>query len=1783
MHSRRYVSCFVVIFLFLSFMPIRPWTAAAEDLVSSNAAGPLPVMKDISWSPVEPAIGNELSFQAVVENQGDAATSGSTTVRFTVDGSTVIQAVYEGAIEPLQTVTITSNQTWRAAPNHHKIKAEIEGTVSHMEKLIMLPAAELAQGKPITASSEKTSTGRTAAMAIDGNISTQWESAASPAHLVVDLGAPYDINKVVLYQGPDWSARTLTFNVEGSLDGNQFTTLAPAKDYRFEKTPKHKHEIGFNSANVRYVRLNGTYNSNAANGIQLTQLEVYQDPTYKNPSQIAANLKVTGLSWQPVNAFEGDSIVFHAVVENLGDEAYIGDLNVRFAIGSDMLTGTQAGVVLPKGWKTTLVSTPWIASAPTGTRSVSVHADGFESNVSSYPVRLQAANLRLPSQWTYNQIGSHELAGSATYSNGEFTLESSGFDIAGLSDEFSYVHQSTKGDVAVIARIQSLTAADSTASTGIMFRESLEANGNFVGLRLSANRSLRLDSRSNNSSVVTSNLTSGVTTPKYIKLEKTDHVFSAYVSNDGLQWGSPLIQHQQSLSGEVRAGVFAASKNRSQRTKAVFENLRMETINKPDLVIERVTLHPAAPKPGDQVTFTAHIKNQGLVSTNESTFNVNFKVDPSVNAATVSSAVYMGILQSGEMAAVTGNAVWSAVKGTHAVAATVDSEGHVEESNKQNNENIYYAAIQEVKNETEMTDFDKRARYIVQTFANEQPQQTDRTLWVKEAVFYAQARFELGTDVDTALQWINSINDNPAGSSMFFYTSNIDTYLKYGHLYPEALRQKVKQKLQAIDYSNNGSTENHMIKFRTAGYLVAQTWPDWSKAVGTKQYAEQDLRNLMNRFVKYGMKEYDSTTYLALYVECLLMLYEYAEDPSMKQQAKMTLDWMLANTGGEWVNGYWISSTLRDYEGISPKLGAAGNIIAWLYFGGDEQPRLRENELNYPEGMYSVIGALSSYRVPDILTRISSDRAVPHLHLESHDQHPTNKLNGPHGYRKTSFITKQYGVASQFDGNGTLGWSDQLRRWLVRWESDEPYSTFFMTHPKRGGIKSGATPYEQVLQKDGAIVAVYNIPASDPYPYVNAPFSSSFKKLVEDPSGWLFGHGGSVLLAVKPLKPYVWTQESIGSLSIPVLRSEQLKNGIIVETADPISYQVENDNALSNEERINNELQRFAQAIKSQTTVDTSGLDQTNPTITYTALSGENLSITYNGDRKINGSAVDYTAWPLIRSPFIEQEVGSDVMMLRHGGETLTYDFSQWTIHTPAESADLSVSQVGWSPDKPQVNDNVTFNATIRNAGLAAATGGFEITFRVDGSMIGTVQHQGALEPGKTAVITSGTWKPTEGKVYVVKAEVRLLNAQETNSSNNELEKSVAVSGPVHILFQDDFETNITTLWDSAGSVGSWSHVTDATLSSKVMKGTSTATTGNPVRKVAKSGPWEDYDETNKNYLFTFKAKYAEGTASNGTGEQMRTLVRFANPQAYYYFEFSSKKKTVSFVKYTTATNFITINQPISLTAILPGFNFNTYNQYSIKAEEDVFYLYINDQLVMQTNPDQDITAGSVGFMNRNSELWIDEVQVQSLQSVSPNPGDSAVFDFRLAPTPSGGNEIAIDVGVRDAQDLYGFVFDIAYDRNQLSLSKVEAHSDFGEHAYVGYQDHGTFVRMAGTRTSADGGQGINGEARLIRLFFTPVHLDDVMSFTLRNGSDYSNSQGVSFMIEEDIVALLALANADVNGDGKITINDLVLVAKAYGSKAVDDTRYKLAYDMNQDQIIDIADLSFIALKLLQK
>src|SRR6185295_3818847 len=96
------------------------------------------------------------------------------------------------------------------------------------------PATNLAQGKPITASSVTQTF--VAANANDGNVTTYWEGAAYPATLTVSLGANANVTSVVVKLNPDpiWAARTQTIQVTGhNQTSTTFTSLVGAATYSF--------------------------------------------------------------------------------------------------------------------------------------------------------------------------------------------------------------------------------------------------------------------------------------------------------------------------------------------------------------------------------------------------------------------------------------------------------------------------------------------------------------------------------------------------------------------------------------------------------------------------------------------------------------------------------------------------------------------------------------------------------------------------------------------------------------------------------------------------------------------------------------------------------------------------------------------------------------------------------------------------------------------------------------------------------------------------------------------------------------------------------------------------------------------------------------------------------------------------------------------------------------------------------------------------------------------------------------------------------------------------------------------------------------------------------------------------------------------------------------------------------------------------------------------------------------------------------------------------------------
>ncbi|MGW5048758.1 discoidin domain-containing protein [Streptomyces griseoluteus] len=142
------------------------------------------------------------------------------------------------------------------------------------------PGRNLVKGRPATATGSQDV--YTPGKAADGDANTYWESAnnAFPQSWTSDLGSAYPVRRVVLKLPPSsaWGARTQTIAVQGSTDGSNFTTVAAAKDYRFDPATGNTVTVSLPSGtNLRHLRLTVTGNTGWPAG-QFSEVEAYQTP-----------------------------------------------------------------------------------------------------------------------------------------------------------------------------------------------------------------------------------------------------------------------------------------------------------------------------------------------------------------------------------------------------------------------------------------------------------------------------------------------------------------------------------------------------------------------------------------------------------------------------------------------------------------------------------------------------------------------------------------------------------------------------------------------------------------------------------------------------------------------------------------------------------------------------------------------------------------------------------------------------------------------------------------------------------------------------------------------------------------------------------------------------------------------------------------------------------------------------------------------------------------------------------------------------------------------------------------------------------------------------------------------------------------------------------------------------------------------------------------------------------------------------------------------------------------
>jgi len=182
----------------------------------------------------------------------------------------------------------------------------------------------------------------------------------------------------------------------------------------------------------------------------------------------------------------------------------------------------------------------------------------------------------LPSPWQTKDIGSVGQTGSATYSNGSFTVKGSGADIWGTADAFRFVYQGLNGDGEIKAKVTSQTNTDAWAKAGVMIRESLTAGSKHAFTCVTPSNGLAFQRRASTDG--TSDHTSGGsgTAPVWVRLVRSGNAFTSYRSSDGSSWtqiGSATI----SMASQVYVGLAVTSHNNSAISTAVFENVTVSS------------------------------------------------------------------------------------------------------------------------------------------------------------------------------------------------------------------------------------------------------------------------------------------------------------------------------------------------------------------------------------------------------------------------------------------------------------------------------------------------------------------------------------------------------------------------------------------------------------------------------------------------------------------------------------------------------------------------------------------------------------------------------------------------------------------------------------------------------------------------------------------------------------------------------------------------------------------------------------------------------------------------------------------------------------------------------------------------------------------------------------------------------------------------------------------------------------------------------------------------------
>lgn len=163
--------------------------------------------------------------------------------------------------------------------------------------------------------------------------------------------------------------------------------------------------------------------------------------------------------------------------------------------------------------------------------------------------------------WSQAEVGSPAALGYATGSGSVYTLVGAGSGTLGTGDGLHFMYQAASGDCTIIARVDSVSAANSASEAGVMIRETTDAGSidSFVTISATTSPGILAKYRASTNGGTNGATVGSVTAPYWLKLQRIGNTFYRYRSTDGSSWTQIGSNVSITMNSSTLIGLVVAS------------------------------------------------------------------------------------------------------------------------------------------------------------------------------------------------------------------------------------------------------------------------------------------------------------------------------------------------------------------------------------------------------------------------------------------------------------------------------------------------------------------------------------------------------------------------------------------------------------------------------------------------------------------------------------------------------------------------------------------------------------------------------------------------------------------------------------------------------------------------------------------------------------------------------------------------------------------------------------------------------------------------------------------------------------------------------------------------------------------------------------------------------------------------------------------------------------------------------------------------------------------------